>query len=252
METRTVNNEQTFEIDIIKLLFTFLHRWWIFAICGVVAMAAASIYSMFFLTPLYQSSISIFVNNRMDHSTTDYISSSDVTTSRNLVTTYITIANSDRVMADVADALDGRFSADYLKRCVSAQQQNNTELFIVTVTTPSAEDSALIANTLADVLPTSLSDIVEGSTAKVLDYAKVATSKSSPNNTRNALIGLLLGVVLAAIIVFIEYVTDVRVKEEDDIAAICDYPILGQIPDFATIGNKSSSGYAYKSKESKK
>lgn len=241
------------EIDLVRLLFTCLRRWYVFVICGVLATAVAIAFSMFYLTPLYESSISLYVNNRMDRTDSDYVSTSDMSASRSLVSTYITICKSDRVMGAVSKALDNQYSATYLKSVVNAKQSGQTELFTVTVTTTDPERSSLIANTMADVFPGILSEIVEGSSAKVIDYGKVPTSRSFPSHSKNALIGLLIGVVLAAIIVFIEFITDVRVMDEEDLSNISDYPMLGQIPDFSMIGKRGlrSSKYGYEPAESK-
>lgn len=246
MDNKGTPNNQEVEIDLIRLLFVYLHRWWIFAICGAVAMTIAIIYSLYYLTPLYTSSISLYVNNRLDMRETDYVTTSDMSASRNLVKTYITISNSDRVMNAVSNALNNEYSADYLKGAVSAEQQDNTELFTVTVTTTDPERSALIANTIADVFPDVLADIVEGSSARVIDYGKVPSGKSYPSNTRNALIGLLIGIVVAGVLVTVEYLSDVRIMDEEDLSYICEYPLLGQIPEFTQLGSRHLGKYASK------
>lgn len=248
MEPRNDADRFEVEIDLVRLLFTFLHRWQIFALCALIATSVAIVFSLFYLTPMYKASITLYVNNSTkDRDSIDYVSSGDVSTSRNLVSTYITISKSERVMGEVSKALDGNISVPYLMSVVSAEQENKTELFRVTVTTADPERSALIANTIADVFPDVLAGIVEGSSAKVIDYAKVPKSKSSPNNTRNAMIGFLIGVVVAATIVTVEYLADVRIKEEDDLKMVCDYPTLGYIPDFNVIarGSVSGKGYGY-------
>lgn len=237
------------EIDLVRLLFACLRKWWVFVLLGALGTAAAIGYSLYFLTPLYESSISLYVNNRMDRGDSEYVSTSDMSASRNLVSTYITISKSDRVLTSVSEALKNEYSTAYLKSVVSAKQQGQTELFTVTVTTTNPERSSLIANAIADVFPSVLADIVEGSSAKVIDYGKVPTSRSFPSYTKNAMIGLLIGLVLAGIIVLLQFVTDVRIMDEEDLSAICDYPLLGQIPDFAHLGKKSGkyakNGYDY-------
>lgn len=240
------------EIDLVRLLFACLHRWYVFVILGALGTAIAIAISVFYLTPLYQSSISLYVNNRLEQGATDYVSTSDMSASRSLVSTYITICKSDRVLGKVADALDGQFSAAYLKSVVAAKQQGTTELFTVTVTTTDPERSSMIANAMADVFPSVLSEIVEGSSAKVIDYGKVPKTKSYPSNSKNALIGLLIGVVLAGIFVLLEFITDVRIMDEEDLGNVSEYPLLGQIPDFSQIGkrNLKSSRYGYASPES--
>ena len=252
MESRNQINSNVQEIDLLKLLDTAIRRWWVFAITCTVAGVVAAIYTLYFITPLYQSSVSIFINNRQN-SETDYITTSDISSSRNLVKTYIAVASSDKVMTAVAEELGGNYSAGALKGSIRATQVNDTELIMITVTTPDPNESARIANAVAEVFPEQIAEIVEGSSAKVIDYAKIPNGKSSPSNTTNVLIGILLGAVLGAIVVFIEYITDVRIKDSDDINALCEYPILGQIPDFATVGSHSrTSKYGYETSSNNK
>lgn len=247
MENNTVGAAPEVEIDLVRLLFVCLRKWWIFVILGLLGTGIALGISVFYLTPLYQSSISIYVNNRMSQDSSDYVSTSDMTASRNLVATYITISKSDRVLTAVSKTLDGEYTSRYLKSVVSARQEGQTELFTVTVTTVDPERSALIANAIADVFPTVLTEIVEGSSARVIDYAKIPTSRSFPSHTKNALIGLLVGIVIAGIIVLVGFITDVRIMDEEDLSNITDYPLLGRIPDFAQLGKHSGkkNGYGY-------
>lgn len=247
MDSNNQMNNNIQQIDLIKLLFTFIHRWWVFAITCTVAGIVATIYTLYFITPLYQSSVSIFINNRQNTSTSsEYISSSDISTARNLVKTYLAVASSDKVMTAVAEELGGSYNAAMLKGSISARQVNETELISITVTTTDPEEAARIANAVAVVFPDQIAEIIEGSSAKVIDYAKVPLTKSYPVNTTNVITGIMLGAALGAIIVIIEYFADVRIKDSDDLTALSDYPILGHIPDFSTIGVKGShSRYGY-------
>ncbi|MCR5825200.1 MAG: hypothetical protein K6G54_01410 [Oscillospiraceae bacterium] len=238
MDNNSVVASPEDEIDLVRLLFACLQRWKLFVGIGALGTIVALAFSMYYLTPLYESSISLYVNNRMNQDNTEAVTTSDMSASRSLVSTYITISKSDRVLSRVSEALDKEFSTTYLKSVVTAKQEGQTELFTVTVTTTDPERSSLIANAIADVFPEVLSEIVEGSSAKVIDYGKVPTGKSYPSNTKNALIGLLLGILLAGVIVLLQYVTDVRILDEEDLSNVCDYPLLGQIPDFSQIGKR--------------
>ena len=51
------------EIDIFKLLGAFLKHIWIIVIVSVLCAAIAFAYAYFFITPTYQSSTMLYVNN---------------------------------------------------------------------------------------------------------------------------------------------------------------------------------------------
>ena len=79
---------------------------------------------------------------------------------------------------------------------------------------------------------------------QIIDYAKVPTQRSSPSYSRSAVLGALLGGVLAIIYVTLRSLLDVRIKDEDDINVLFDYPVLGQIPHFDQPSSGKKNAYA--------
>ena len=87
-----------------------------------------------------------------------------------------------------------------------------------------------------------IESVILGSSAKVVQHATVAGAPYSPNKTRQAALFAIIGAVLAVAFVLIREFMDVRIKSEEDLAEICDAPILGYIPD---LGAESSTKYSY-------
>ena len=56
---------------------------------------------------------------------------------------------------------------------------------------------------------------------------------SSPSTSKNTVIGLLVGLVLAVIVNLLRELLDTRIKNEEDLSRRYDIPILGVIPDFS-------------------
>jgi capsular exopolysaccharide synthesis family protein len=71
--------------------------------------------------------------------------------------------------------------------------------------------------------------------AEVVERAEVPTSPSSPQIARNAALGLLLGVVLAAALALILHRVDRRIREPDELQELFDLPILGYVPETASL-----------------
>ena len=78
--------------------------------------------------------------------------------------------------------------------------------------------------------PGVIAEIIEGSSAKIIDFAKVPENPASPNATKNAVVGALVGLILAAILVFLEMVLDTRIQSQEDLMRISQIPMLGSIP----------------------
>lgn len=231
----------TKEIDLRRLGSALLKRAWVIVLCAVIVAAAVFVYSKNFITPQYRTNISIYVNNS-NKGQNGGISSSDLATSQRLVATYIDVLKSDLVLDQVAQQLKLNIPASALRGMLKAESPEGTEVLTVYVSNADKLLAAQIANAIADVAPGAIAEIVVGSSAKIIDRAKVPNAPYSPNNTNNALIGAMIGVIIAVAGICLRELLDVRIKDEEDLARICAAPVLGNIPDFNT-QNKSGHNY---------
>lgn len=242
----TINEARdTMEIDLQKLLLAYLRKWWLIVLSGVLAALVALLYTVNYITPMYRASVTIYVNNSRANQQIEYVSSSDLATAQKLVNTYVNIIKSDTVLTKVVESEGLNFTPEQIRKMMSAAQLNGTEMFTVSITHADPEVAALIANAVANVAPAEISGFVEGSSTKIIDYAKVPTSRYSPSYERNTVLGGLVGVVLAVLYVTLRYLLDVRLKNADDLEQLFDIPILGQIPVFSVQDAKKKNGYGY-------
>lgn len=226
---------KTGDLDLRVLLFALMRKLWLIVLCAVILGAAAYGYTEYFVTPMYRASVSIYVNNNKVNmeGTSATLTVSDLNTAQRLVSTYVTILKSDRVLDKVAQELDVELSASQIRGMISAESVDETEVFEVQISNADPVLAAQIANAIAAVAPDEIAEIVTGSATKIIDYARVPAAPYSPSITRNIVLGMAIGVILAVLIVILEVLMDVRVRDEADIVRISDAPILGRIPDFA-------------------
>jgi len=248
-----VNNRQEIEseIDLQEMLFSYLHHAWVIVLCVIAVMGIALAYTKLFITPMYRASVTIYVNNSINNANMEYIASTDLSVSQKLVETYVAIIKSDRVLEEVKESLDATaeegdptYSEAALRSMISAEQVGKTEVFTVSVSNPDRKMAAKIANTIAEKAPEEIAGIVKGSSTEIIDYAKVPGSPYTPNYTRNALIGGLIGLVLAVVGLTVRYLLDVHINDAEDLERMCDYPVLGQIPDIMQVRNRTRGAYA--------
>lgn len=246
MRKSTNDANEMIEIDLQKLFMRWLEKWWIIAFCGIFFACVSLFYTVNFITPLYKANITAYVNNVRAGNQIESISSSSLSTSKALVQTYIRIISSDTVLEMVAEAAEVDYTANDIRGMLSAEQVGETELFKVYVSHADPEMTVRIANAIAEVIPTAISEIVEGSSTKIIDYAKVPNHRYTPSYTRNTVLGGIVGGVLSVAAITIFFLLDVRIKEAEDLMQY-DYPILGQIPNFEQVSTKRShkSGYGY-------
>lgn len=233
------------DLDLKKLLMAYLQKWWLILISSVSVAAAAWLFTDSFITPMYTASVTVYVNNARSLREIEYISNTDLATSQRLVSTYITIIKSDTVLEKVAETSGLEVSASQIRSAMSASQVDSTEVFVVTITHPDPAIAAQLANAVAEVAPGEIGNFVEGSSTRIIDYAKVPVSPSYPNYGRNTIIGALLGFAGAVLYVTIRFMLDVRIKDEEDLMMLFDLPVLAQIPSFTSQVSKKYGGYGY-------
>ena len=227
--------EERIELDLRALFSAMVKKAWLIVICAFLLGALTLGYTALLVTPQYQASVIMYVNNSTTtNESNNYISAADLATAQRLVLTYVNIIKSDTVLSKVAKEAGLNLSPATIRSMMTSASIDETELFQVVITSPDPELSARIANAIAEVAPDAISEILDGSSAKIVDYAKVPTGRSSPSFTENTILGALVGALLAIGLIVIQMLLDVRIKSEDDLAKISQVPVLGSIPDFTS------------------
>ena len=234
------------EIDLLALLSLLWKRKWIIVIAALVLAGAGYLYSRFYLVPTYRTSFTAFINNRAESNiSADYVNGSDLSTSRTLTYTYAEIIRSDSVLERAAEKVGIVAAIDTLRSFVSTNIGDNTQLVYVYVTMNSPSLAAQFANSIAAVSSEYMSEVVEGSSMKIVVDAKVPLGRYFPSYTRYALIGALIGIVGSAAVIILVDLLDRRVKSEEDLSDNYGIPVIGSIPDLKVIMKGGSARYGY-------
>ena len=246
MDEKMNNNDQELEIDLQRLINALLNKAWLIAIAAVLCAVITFVGTFFFITPKYQSSAMFYVNNNslsLGEASLS-ISSADISASRGLVKSYIVILNTRQTLNDVIDYAGVDRSYGEVKNMITAEAVDATEIFRVVVTSPDPQEAEKLAGAISYILPKRISSIIEGTSAKIVDSAVVASSPSSPSYSRNTILGFALGMVLAAAWVVLRELMDVTIRSEEDIALSCPNPVLAAVPDME-VHSKGGSYYGY-------
>ena len=246
MMQKQINQEQEIEIDLSRLLRAVISKAWLIVLVSILTAGLALSYTRFMVTPQYKSTAMFYVNNNSLKvgSTSVSISSGDLVTSRGLVDSYIVILGTRETFEEVIEAAGSTRSYSELLSMTSAGAVNETEIFSVTVTSPDPQEAELLANAIAEVLPNRIGNIIEGSAAKVVDYAVVPASPSSPNISRNTIIGFALGFLMSVGLIAVREIFDTVIRSSDELSDISNHPILASVPDM-TQGSKGGYEYTY-------
>ena len=151
------------KIDVLKILNGMVRRIGLIIIamllCGVIAFS----WSAFFISPLYESTVLLYVNNSSFSvgATNFSISSSEISAAKSLVDTYIVILKTRMTLNEVITAGELDYSYEELKEMIEAESVSGTEVFSITVTSKDPQEAEHIANTIGLILPDKIADVVE-------------------------------------------------------------------------------------------
>ena len=244
-------NNDEIEIDLLKLFKALWRKALVIILVAVLAASAAFAFTLFFIEPAYDATASIFVNNSSFSfgSTSFSISSSELSASNSLVNTYIYILKSRTTLEDVISKAGLPYTYEDLSKMITTKAVTGTAAFDVTVRSASPTEAEHIANTIAQVLPDRIAEIVDGSSVRIVDYAIVPAHRAAPSYSKNTIIGFLAGAVLAAGIVIVRFLIDEQndmvIHSADELKEL--YPkikVLAMIPDMRLSEKK---GYYYSS-----
>lgn len=244
MDDKTIKRDEGIGIDLQNVLGALMKKAWLIGLVSILSAVVILLATFFLVTPKYESSAMFYVNNsNLSVGDASFsISSGDISAAKSLVDSYIIILETRESLHDVIDYAGVNRTYAELKEMISAASVNSTEIFEVVVTSPDPAEAEKIANAIAYILPKRISSIIEGTSAKVVDAAVIASKPSSPNYTSNALIGFLLGFILSVGVIVLREMFDIAIRAEEDIANICSYPVLTSVPDMLAPGK---GGYYY-------
>ena len=250
MEKTENSNKEYYTIDLLHIVKSLARRAWLIALCGLLAAAIGFSISAFAIAPTYSSSVKLYVNNSsISLGNTNFsISASELTAAQSLVRTYGEILDSRSTLERVIEKADVDYSWKELSDMIEYAPSNDTEIMRVTVTCEDPYEARRIANTIADVLPVRISEIIDGASMEVVDSAIADLEKVAPSITKYTAIAFILGILFSVAVVVVFALMDDTIHDEEYILRTYDYPILGKVPDLLNTGNRS---YAYYSKKKK-
>lgn len=248
MDKQENNKTEYYTIDLLHIVKALWQRAWVIALSGILVAAIGFSLAAFVIAPTYSSSVKLYVNNSSISlgNASFSISSSELTAAQGLVRTYGDILGSRSTLERVIAKADVDYTWKELAGMIEYAPSNNTEIMRVTVTCEDPYEASTIANTISEVLPVRISEIIDGASMEIVDSAIPDLDKVGPSITTYTAIGLILGVLLSVIVLSIFAILDDTIHDEEYILKTYNYPILGKVPDLMHTGGKAY-GYYYQS-----
>ncbi len=199
-------------------------------ICGIVGLVLSLVVSFFMITPKYESTVDILVNQKSGNSAMQFnMQQADL----QAINTYKDVLKKSVILTPVLkevrkkDNYQGNFKD--LQKSVKITNQTNSQVISVTVTDENAYIATDIANTIGKVFTREIKKMMQVDNVTVVTKASVNTNPISPKKKLNALIGLVLGLMLGMIFVVIRDLCDTTVKNQEFLSDELNLVNLGSL-----------------------
>lgn len=216
-------------ITVQKIIGVLLHRLKFILLVTLLMGILFFLYSKFIITPMYNTSAMIYVQNY--NSTSDSnkdgnkIYNSDITGSSNLAKICVTLfKNSD----DLTSLYDGCY--------VDISVNTDTFFITISVSGDDPQKCANVANQLVDESSDVFKKYLQFGQIGTIRQAKVPERPYEPNNLKNTLLGFAVGLIASCVIAILLALIDTTIKSDDDIHEIYGLPVFAKIPDFESQG----------------
>lgn len=215
------------ELDL-KDFLSYLKKYLLaLIIVPIVAALGILYYDTSVKTPLYEASSQVALIQSESSSAAATLN--EINANQKLTSTYSVIAKSKVVLERVISDLGLNVTPDVLARSIKVSTITDTTILKITATSQNPEESAAIANSVANVF-TNKTDLI-----KTLDNVAILETAETPekvaNNTtlRDVAIAILVSLFAVAGIAFVIYYFDDTVKYSENLEENVGMPIVGKI-----------------------
>lgn len=216
------------EIDLYELFIVFLnHAKFIIAWLLACALVFGAV-SFFLISPTYQSTAKMYIVSASKDSIVDL---TDINIGTSLTADYEELIMSEPVFEDVIDRLALDMTAEELMEKVEISNPADTRVLYLTVTTTDPRLSRDIANTVMKVSMDYLPETMSTTRPNVAQWARMPKEKHAPSNTKNTLIGAILGLLIACAWLTIKFIRDDTIHTSEDMEAYFGIMPLASIPE---------------------
>lgn len=235
METEHLQEEEMISLpELFALLKRNLGK---ILLVGLLFAAIGFSVTRFLMTPVYEARAKMLVNNQQSQAETG--SNDLLRSAENYVSTYAIIIRSRTVLQPISENLNLEYSYETLRDMVTVSPVNNTPVMEIAVKSTDPEQAVTILNEILGNSPDIIIDAVQAGSVKTIETAYTTGNPVSPSISRNTLIALVLGLLLAVFLVVLRYLMDNTYSTDIDLQTDLGLPVLGVIPSIESSGDGS-------------
>lgn len=227
-ETALLNEEDggELEIDLVELMYRLIEKLkWIIA-AALLGLVVSGVFTRFFITPMYEATSKLYVLEAKDQ----VIDVSALNLSTQLAADYVQVFNNWHVHETVINYLELPYTYREIQRMLTINIPDDTRIIEITVTSADPQEAYDIAMAYAKIAPAFIEQKMDTSRPNVFEEARVPTKPTSPNMVLNVFLGTFLGAAIAFAVIFIQFVSDDRIRNAEMLQKRLGLATLGMMP----------------------
>ncbi|GHU80213.1 hypothetical protein AGMMS49992_33030 [Clostridia bacterium] len=179
------------EIDLVELFYYMLEKIWYIAGAALLAAVIAYLYTSYYITPLYQSTATLYVFKSKDSAVG--VDVSGLSVASQLTNDYIQLFKLYPVNEEVKAELNLPYSASQIADMTTVSNPANTRYLNITVKSHDPDEAMKMANALGKAAQKMIKEKFKTDEPTELAPARLNRSIVYPNKMRNVMNGALLG-----------------------------------------------------------
>ncbi len=217
------------EIDLLQLVGVLWEKVGVIAGATIGSALIALLVTQFLMTPMYESTASVYVINRQGE--VGSATSSDLSAATSLTYDFEHMVTTHRILEPAMKRVGLEMSVEELARRITVTNPSNTRILEITVEDEDPEMAKRIVDELSAIAAETIVEIMEIEKVNSIDEGLVADKPSSPSMKKNIAIGGMLGCLIASGLVVMQFILDDTIKTDEDIEKYLHLSVLGAIPD---------------------
>ncbi|WP_223701107.1 YveK family protein [Sutcliffiella deserti] len=216
-------------ISLKELFQTLKKRLGLIILLTVIVTTTSGVMSYFFITPIYQSSTQLLVNQaKSEQGSVDV---NQIRSNLEIINTYNVIIKTPAILDKVSAELNSDETASSLHSKITVGSESNSQVLNITVQHSDPVMAATIANTTAEVFQTEIITLMNVDNVSILSPAQVGENPSpvKPQPVLNMAIAMVVGLMAGVGLAFLLEYLDTSIKNEQDIEKLLGLPVLGTI-----------------------
>ncbi|EPI05394.1 chain length determinant protein [Enterococcus faecalis 13-SD-W-01] len=205
--------------QLIKTFRLLKQNLWIILFSTIIFAIGGYLFNVNFVTPTYKGTTQLVAKTNMLSESDDTLNAANYKLL--MINTYKSLATSYSILADVQKKIKETqnidLSVDQISQMVTVSQEDNSQIFSISVVSEAPRISQIISGNIAESLSSKVGKLLgEENSISIISPARASSIPISPNIKLNTVMFAMIGWLLSVTAIFIWALTNQFVEKEDN------------------------------------